>query len=469
METNQPETAAVSGQPVAPQNASEQAKTEPERVPFMASTREKIAALLMYVLAYLYVDRLLFTGYDTWYLHVCIVVFVLAFVALTEYLHRDTPRSRESWVWLGCLLIVTAAIALNRCRAWREDYCDAWTLFYSSAPLFLHIFAVWWALSRSDALLDGESGHLLPLDALDGFVVFPFKHFFLRLRTVGCTLSRLRGGEKREKPKAETVGWSLVMSAAALGLLWWAVNLLVSADSGFANLVSGFLDSLRFEWKIELSSFLFRFLLSLPVGAYLFGLLAGALREDKAALRKRAAGIGETLEMLRGVPERVWLVLLALFCLLYLAFFAVQARYLFGAFTGAPPEGFSVAEYARQGFFELCKVMAVNFALLWLVTRTAREDARTQKSTRALCLALLAESFLLAVVAFSKLALYIDIYGFTPKRLQSTWLVCVLAFGCGCAAWSLTPHIPARPAKGGKTFRVWMYFGAVTLSLLCLY
>ena len=80
---------------------------------------------------------------------------------------------------------------------------------------------------------------------------------------------------------------------------------------------------------------------------------------------------------------------------------------------------------------------------------------------RALCLALLSESFLLAVVALSKLALYIDCFGFTPRRLQSTWLACVLAFGCCCAAWSL--------ARGEKTFRVWMIFGAVTLSLLCLY
>ena len=105
--------------------------------------------------------------------------------------------------------------------------------------------------------------------------------------------------------------------------------------------------------------------------------------------------------------------------------------------------------------------MGVNFALLWLVTRSSKVEVRQQAAVRALCLALLAESFLLAVVAFSKLALYIDCFGFTPKRLQSTWLVCVLAFGCGCAAYSLL--------RGKKTFRLWMVFGAVTLSLLCLY
>ena len=36
----------------------------------------------------------------------------------------------------------------------------------------------------------------------------------------------------------------------------------------------------------------------------------------------------------------------------------------------------------------------------------------------------------LAAVAFSKIALYISVFGFTPKRLQSAWLVTVLFAGC---------------------------------------
>ncbi|MBR3560020.1 MAG: DUF4173 domain-containing protein [Oscillospiraceae bacterium] len=448
METNQPEVSVVSGQPSAPQTGS----ATPERVPFAASRHEIIAALLLYPLAYGYVSQ--WASYSSAEMKLLLAGFTIGFVALTELLHRGVPRKQESWVWLGCALANLLSLLADRGQVWGD-----------STYAFLHIFAVWWVLSRSDTLLEGGSGHLLPLDALDGFVLFPFRHFFLRLRTIGFALSRLRG--KRKKPEAETVVWSAVMSAAALGLLVWAANLLISADSGFAALLSEVVRLFRFEWDIDVTEFTGRFLLSLPVGAYLYGLLGGARREDKAALRRRSGAIAEQMEALRGVPERVWLVLMALFCALYALFFAVQGQYLFGAFAGAPAEGFSVAEYARQGFFELCKVMAVNFALLWLVTRSSREDVRRQKALRALCLTLLAESFLLAVVAFSKLALYISCFGFTPKRLQSTWLVCVLAFGCGCAAWSLAAREPSE--SGGRVFRVWMYFGAVTLSLLSLY
>ena len=119
-----------------------------------------------------------------------------------------------------------------------------------------------------------------------------------------------------------------------------------------------------------------------------------------------------------------------------------------------------MSEYARQGFFELCKVMGVNFALLWLVTRLSRTPVRENRPALVLCLILLGESILFAVVAFSKLALYIDCFGFTPLRLQSSWLVCVLFAGCLAAGWNLLTE--------KRSLRPWLVFSAVTLSLLCL-
>ena len=120
-----------------------------------------------------------------------------------------------------------------------------------------------------------------------------------------------------------------------------------------------------------------------------------------------------------------------------------------------------MAEYARQGFFSLCRVMAVNFALLWLVTRSGALQASLHQPTRILCTALLAESLLLAVIAASKLALYIDCFGFTPRRLQSAWLIAVLAAGCAAALYSLWSR--------KKSFRLWLLFSGVTLALLHLF
>ena len=66
-----------------------------------------------------------------------------------------------------------------------------------------------------------------------------------------------------------------------------------------------------------------------------------------------------------------------------------------------------------------------------------------------------------AVIAMSKLVLYIMCFGFTPKRLQSSWLVLLLFVGCAACLYSLW--------TGKKSFKYWMMYGAVSLALLHLY
>ena len=405
-----------------------------EKPRFSASWVEIAAALACYVLGWIWFDL----EQPGW-----LLVFVAAFIGLTELLHRETPRPRESWVWLGCMLVLTASVVFGRYNAWEEAF---FPLF------FLHIFAVWWVLSRSGRLSEGESGHLLPLDALNGFIIFPFKHFFLRVRSLWYGLTHLGRGEKRVK--TETLVWSAAAVLVAALLFAKAVQLLMRADEGFGTLLKDFANWFSFDFDG------IRLLFSLPVGAYVFGLLAGAAREDAGVLHERGSRLKAWLATLRRVPAPVFAVLMAAFALLYLAFFILQARYLFGAFTRTLPEGFVVAEYARQGFFELCRVMAVNFVLLWLTARLPSLSLREQTTLRVLAAVLLGESLLFAVIAASKIGLYIDCFGFTPLRLQSMWLVCVLAAGCVCALTTLF--------TGKKSFRAWMFFGAATLSLLCL-
>ena len=423
----------------------------PKKPRFSASKQEIFAAVLCYGLAWIWFDIFdVFVCGEAWKAKLWLTVFVLGFIALAELLHRGAERPRESWIWLGCVVVVTAALLLGRGNAWGEKRYEKEVVF-----LFLHAFAVWWLLCRSGRLSEGVSGHLFPYDALNAVIVFPFKHFFLRLRCLWHGLTGLLAG--RSRPKAETVLWSCAAALVGLFLLVKAVSLLMNADDGFDALLSDLAERLAFETDFDV----IRLIFSLPVGAYVFGLLAGTVREDPDRLRKRGAAIRSGLQELRKVPEKVYLVVLALFTLLYLAFFILQGSYLFGAFTRTLPEGFVVAEYARQGFFELCRVMAVNFVLLWLVARTPRSPLRQSRPLLIASLALLAESLLFAVIAASKLWLYIDCFGFTPKRLQSAWLICVLFAGCLFAAYTIL--------TGKKSFRGWMVFSAVSLSLLCLY
>ena len=331
--------------------------------------------------------------------------------------------------------------------------CDVWGDFLTF--VFAHIFAVWWTLSRAGVLLDGESGHFLPFDALNGFVLLPFGNFFLRIRTWWFFVSRPR----REWKKLNTTALlgSILAVLLAVVLLVSALNLLSSADDGFGALVETVTDF--FGNNVNFVHFWINFLLSLPVGAFIFGLISGGTRLSAKRLTERRGQVESALGALRIVPAAVWNVCLAAFIAVYAVFFVLQGGYMFGAFTRTLPVDFTVAEYARQGFFELCRVMALNFVLLWLVTRMSKPPVSERKVSLALCVTLLAESILFAVIALSKLALYIDCFGFTPLRLQSTWLALVLLAGCAAALYSLI--------TGRRSCRAWMIFGAVTLSALC--
>lgn len=420
--------------PILPENGGNLDAHFAPKLPFAASGREMALAFFMYLPAYLYLQS------AAW----CFPVFCALFCAMAEWFYRGTPRADESWFWLGCLAVTALAATFGENRVW-EGY----------TPLFTHAFAVYYVLCRSGRLLEGESGQLLPLDALFGLIVFPFKHLFLRIRTVSFALTHRKTGEE-----THPAAWAAMAVGAllALGLLALAVRELSGADAAFDAWTQKLLGV--FQWRLNEQT-LWNVLLSLPVGAYLFGLIAGTGREKIEAVRARGERVNAALGSLRKVPVAVWTAALGVFAALYLAFFSLQAGYLFGAFVKMIPDGYTIAEYARQGFFSLCRVMAVNFALLWLVTRACVKPVRQEKTLLLLCAVLLCQSLVFAAIAASKLYLYISSYGFTPRRLQSAWLIAVLAAGTGCALYSLV--------TGKKAVRYWMLFSAATLMLLSLY
>ena len=417
----------------------------PAKPPFSASRKECTLAFLLYLLAYVYLG-------SAWW---ALPLFAAGFIAAAEYLFREQKRSWESWVWLGCVVVITGCLTWRNLHPSEYDarldvqVMQEYAIPSSLALLALHILAVYWLLCRSGRLTGGESGHLLPLDALYAFLVLPFQNFFLRIR---CVIFSLKPKKERDV-NAGAVAGAVLAAFTALVLLVLAMTQLSAADDAFSALLGDIQRALTPDLD---QPWLYRFLLSLPVGAYVFGLLAGLGRQTPAAMRERGDRVLAALPKLQIVPQGAWLAALGVFSAVYLVFFFVQGRYLFGAFTRTLPESFTVAEYARQGFFELCRVMAINFTLYWLVTRTARQ---AQRPTRWMAAALLIESMLFAVVAISKLALYIDCFGLTPLRLQSTWLVCVLLFGSACTLYT---HL-----TGKRSMRAWMIFGAVTLTILC--
>lgn len=415
-----------------------------EKPVFHSSIRELVTALGSYLAAWIY-TFILFHGNGTYGLHF-FTLFTLLFTVGGLVHYRERLSTKEHWIWLGCLWIILISMLTGHNRVWG-----------GFAFWFMHCYAIYWILCLSGHLINGRSSSFILSDALHGLIVYPMKHLFCcsRIRVLFWGLRSLRANSRK---RHAGIGYAFVALGTAGVLFLIALKLLTHADANFASLLSRFRPSL--DWS-QYERHIVRFVLSLPIGAYLFGLVAGTGREDPEVLETQKHNIRSTLAGLQKVPVTAWVMIVGVFGAFYLLFLGMQGSYLFGGFLRKLPDGFTVAEYARQGFFELLGIMALNFLLLWLVAYSSRSSVRERPSARGMCTVLLAESILFAATAMSKLCLYISCFGFTPLRLQSFWAVLVLTAGCVCWILSLW--------TGKRTMGSWVIFTGVTLALLHLY
>ena len=89
------------------------------------------------------------------------------------------------------------------------------------------------------------------------------------------------------------------------------------------------------------------------------------------------------------------------------------------------PKDFTVAEYARRGFFEMCAIVAINLGLIVLAAGLCRkEQGRVPGAVKGLALFLCVFSLILVATALSKMVLYMGSFGLTRLRvLTSVFMV----------------------------------------------
>jgi hypothetical protein len=154
-------------------------------------------------------------------------------------------------------------------------------------------------------------------------------------------------------------------------------------------------------------------------------------------------------------------ILLGLLCTLYIVFIGSQVPYFFSAFTGQLPDGWMVySEYARRGFFELCSIAAINLVVLTVCNVMSQQPSRNSISLKALNSLLALITLILIATAFSKMALYIDAYGLTMRRLlPCVFMIFMAVISGGAIAVQKWSFSITRLAVGT---------GIVMFCLLCL-
>lgn len=379
-------------------------------------------AVLMYPLAYLYIRGVAFAKeYPGWGMPVFAVLFLL----YTELAARRAGRTaaKETPVWAGCWLALSVALPLF---GYQPDPLGGWQ------GMVWHLYAVWYVLARCGMLAQGRSGSLVLLDALAGLFRLPFGGFFLRITEVFKALRGGLHGRGRVRGLLRALA-TAVLTLAVCGAAW---GLLSAADANFAALGQGVAD----WWNDLLNNVRFAdttmyFVLSLPVGAWLYGLVFGALRRTEPPTT--AAQCTAALEKCRILPGMTAIIVVAALCGVYALFFAMQA----GEWFAAAPLGLSApdaAAFAVDGFWELQKILLLNFGVLAGVHFLGRAPL-----PKALAAVFCGFGLAFAALAAGKLAVYVVLYGLTPRRVIAGWFLGVLAVWCVLALVRVFRAIPA--------------------------
>lgn len=401
--------------------------------------------LTSYLIGYAYIRLVMFRG-EPWAERFGFAAFFLLFFGWAALALKNKPFTpvmrKETAFWLSCAGVILCAVTAHPAS-------DEIGLL---AGLFVHCTAAYWVLCRAGVLAEGHTGPFFIWDAFEALLLTPLSGL---LHRAGALL-RFARAPGRRKVDGKAIGSSILLLCIVLPLAVIALDLLTQADTGFAALWDDLTVNLWTmpHWMVDGIIYI---VLSLPVGAYLYALVQdSALRE---APQLDAAAARQKLEHLRFAPRLTLTFVLGAFCAVYCLFFYVQAGYLFGAFVGRLPQGFTYAEYARQGFFQLCAIIALNFVLLLLAAKAGRGTLRSHKPLKAAALVLMAQGLLFAATALAKLLLYIGAYGFTTLRLLSFWGIAVLAAGSALAiATILKPRPAVRPL---------IFFSAATFTALC--
>lgn len=196
----------------------------------------------------------------------------------------------------------------------------------------------------------------------------------------------------------------------ALPIVAVFASLLSSADVVFGQRLDDFIELFRLE---KLPEYIFRSIYILVVGYALAGIV---LHAANVSTDEKLAGEDKPiLPPFLGFIESS--IVLGSVVALFAAFVVIQFQYFFGGETNINVEGYTYAEYARNGFGEL--VAVAFFALLMLLTLsgvTKRETETQRKIFSGLGVTLVLLLLVMLVSAYQRLNLYEAAYGFSRLR-----------------------------------------------------
>lgn len=382
--------------------------TELPTAPFFPSGRREFTfGLTILLLGWLLCNSIFYAG-----LNLGFAIFLgLSILCAAGYLlSRGCKLTLYSGILLGLSLVIAASFA-------RSD--DGFVKFIMCCFLILSV-------NLGLCLLGGQNrratGGILSL--LD----VPRTVFMLGIGKIAESLRGLVYGLRNSGSAGKKGGAVLLGVLVSIPLLAVLIPLLIRADAAFDALIHQLPD-----WDFS----------EIAISILFGSLLAGFFYSRSTALYHAPKTAPDTRTHKGLHPMTVNTVLVAV-SIVYLVYLISQLAYFSGGFSGILPEGFTMAEYARRGFFEMAWLCAVNMGIIALAVGLVGKGAgKAPRLTRLICLFIGIVTLFLVATASAKMFLYIGSFGLTRLRVLTQVIIIWLGISTLILClWLFLPKLP---------------------------
>jgi len=221
-----------------------------------------------------------------------------------------------------------------------------------------------------------------------------------------------------DETRTYTIKYILIGLAASIPVLFVIIVLLSTADIVFDSYIWDLLNKINIWNMISISC--------LIICAFFtaYCVLAGLCQKK----------VKEECPNRRNLEPIPVIIVTGLVTAVYLLFCTIQIVYLFGKVQsifltsditaqGMLPNGYTYAEYARQGFFQLLVVCLLNLGMVLFCTTFFRENRLLKTLLTIIC----ACTYIMLASSAYRMFLYISSYGLTFLRVIVLWALAVIA------------------------------------------
>lgn len=275
------------------------------------------------------------------------------------------------------------------------------TVKFASFVLMLLLNVVWFKLVSAKEKSGDDSSLIL------NAIAYLFKGIFKNLPR--SLLSIFSNDKNKQK---NTVG-VLIGLGVSIPVLLIVVPLLMNSDVAFSGLVENLFGN--FFGSI------FKIIVGIALGLFLISYCF--------TLKKDSENDIVTYNF-KGIYNTPIITFIAVLSCCYFLYLFSQLAYFFSAFGGFLPAdyAFTVAEYARKGFFEMAVIAAINLVIILSVfALSTKKNGKLCLPLKLLCGFISLFTLLIIATAISKMVLYINSFGMTVLRLGTSSFMVFLA------------------------------------------